>query len=556
LRTNPLAWSLSAAVLVISSAALPARGAQESWIALGLPSIADSSSAGPSFPILEQGSHLLTLPGEEPEIRERAQAPAIGIASLLGLIQDDLTRRRLPLKLLPNAPPILVRGDPASLELVRGAVGELDQIGRALQVEVRAWWIDGRVDLPVHPDAGAVRAALAKASAIGARTLRSGAVAELGMRDVASYLAGYSVEVATDAGVADPMIGRIVTGRTLHLRPCRIRGGRQVHLEGFLDVARLASLEEFDCGTPDLGAMQVPTVDAVQVAFGGVVDSGGALAVTLENVSGVTGTLVVEASAAVDPTGLATWRAVDLALLETSVSALPLPQPGAGVDAPSQEELGVLRQPLTSATLAQVADEASRGGKDRQRPLSAWTPGLLVASAGDPCWSEVDALVAAAEKERALSYEIVVERGAGRVRLPSTEGLALRVLVARERTMLVDYDVHVAQESWMPSPEVEHVLDGWLVQGRCSAGGLACRAWIASTPESRRLEREQIGVGSMDLVRRNLRTAEARVTSGSAQEVFSQGEEPAQRETPSQAQGSVAAPSAGRLKVVLQGGRP
>jgi hypothetical protein len=505
---------------ILLAASLPCA-AQEGWIALRVPSLCEQASRGPRLERLETGSHLI-LPDDDGERLERGEPPSLSIASLLGLLQDDISRRRLGVKLLPNAPPILVRGDAAALAGLRAALEEIDALGRALEVDVRAIWLEGQADLPVQPEAGRVEPLLARGTAVGQARLRSGARAELGLRESQSYVAGYAVEVATDAGVADPTVGSILTGRTLHLRPCRVRGGRAVHLEGFFDVARLAQMDEFDAQTPDLGKVQSPTVEVLQVAFSGVVESGGWLAVAVEEVAGVTGTLLVQATTRAEPAAPAAWRGLDLTLLETRVDELPMPAPGAALEPTAEDEPRVLREPVTSATLAQLADEAGRGAKSGLRPLAAWVPGYLLAAAGDDHgWSEVETLVAGAEQERTATYELALEIAGGRVRLPSTEGLPLRVLAGRERTLLVDYDVHVAQESWMPSPQVEHVLDGSLLQGQCSSGALACRAWRAASAEPRRVERAEIGIGALELLRRTLRSVDAKVQSGATKEILS-----------------------------------
>jgi hypothetical protein len=91
----------------------------------------------------------------------------------------------------------------------------------------------------------------------------------------------FDVEVAADSGIAAPVLGTAAHGRTLHLRASRIEGGRRIHLAGLLDLADLASLERFDPETPDLGTLQEPRIDFVQVAFAGVVDSGGTLEVEI-----------------------------------------------------------------------------------------------------------------------------------------------------------------------------------------------------------------------------------------------------------------------------------
>jgi hypothetical protein len=141
-------------------------------------------------------------------------------------------------------------------------------------------------------------------------------------------------------------------------------------------------------------------------------------------------------------------------------------------------------------------------------------PGFLLAPREDTAWAELEPLVAACERDAFEQADVSLEHGPLRVLAPATLGFPWRVLAGVERTLLVDYDVQVAPQSWMPSPQVEHVLDGVLAQGYLAGAGLACDAWVASSREPRDLERKDIGVGRMQTLQRTASVGDGIVRRG------------------------------------------
>lgn len=495
---------------LVASLAFALQAPTETWVRLRLPGLCTAAPALRDPPPLELGMHLM-LPGEELASVE-PEATQLHVATLLGWLEDDAARRKLAVRFGSSAPPLLVRGSPEALASVRSILAELDAIDAARAIELRAWFLEGAADVVgSRVDRATLERLVGARAPWATRSVRSGASAMLGVRARQSYLASYAVEVATDSGVADPEFGTIVTGRTLHVRAFKSSGGG-VHVEGLLDLAELGALDTFATGTPDLGSLQVPRVDVLQVAFAGSVAQGDALAVVIRGAplasrdltllvqARVAPAQVVPARAATTPAddGAAgsTLRGIDLAWLASSAYELPLPLPGHACELGRALEPTVLREGLSAASVAQIADDLGRSGSRAARSPALWTPAWFIAPADESAtWSELTGLVAAGENPALEPFEFVLAHGDLRVVAPAAPGSTLRVLAGRERTLLVDYGVQVAQQSWMPSPNVEHVFDGLLFQGALAGDALVCDAWIAGSTNERDLERKESGIG-------------------------------------------------------------
>lgn len=493
---------------------------QATWVALDSPSLCRIPSSPTRWERLERGAHVL-FENEASELLEHPEPASITISNLLATLQVDASRKRTPLKFLPSAPPLIASGDPAALAELQSSLADLDRFGRALDVELRALWVPGRFDLGSHPAGPAVQSALGRSEIIGQAVARSGERAQLGLRHVRPFVAGYLAEVANNSGVAEPSIGRVLSGRTLHVRACRVRGGRAVHIEGFFDVANLVQITAFDPGTRDLGErVELPLVDSVQLAFSGVVESGGWLAASIEGPAWCSGSLLVQATTQADPADARGWRGFDLALLESKLFALPKIAPESYGD--DNQDLRVLREPVTSSLVAQMADESSRDAKAGLRTSAIWSPGCLVVPAGETAAiAEISALVNAVELERTRGYEVFVEASDVKVRLPSTDGGMVRAAVLRESTHVADYDALVAQEIWMPLPRVMRVLDGWTCDGFVELGTFDMESWWSVTGAKQALSREQTGIGALELLERSHRSGHGRLASGTQRELLS-----------------------------------
>src|SRR5262249_45598288 len=156
---------------------------------------------------------------------------------------------------------ILARGDPAALELARQRIAELDRAAETLAIDLE-------VDLAGTSKSDAAGAAAAAPEHwTQKRRVLSGDEAFFGERQATGFLMSFDVEVAADSGIASPVLGTASYGRTVHVRAARVDGGKRVRLEGLLDLSELASLDRFDPETPDLGVIQEPSLDFVQIAF-------------------------------------------------------------------------------------------------------------------------------------------------------------------------------------------------------------------------------------------------------------------------------------------------
>ena len=506
--------------LAPQSGSQPAAGIEQ-WQALPLPSLAVRPPSAPLPGLLLEGHHLL-LPGEDLEAHVPPPGASLPVPALLGLLQEDAAQRRKVLRLQPDAPPLLARGDAESLASARAILEDLDRQGQGLEIEVSAWWTPGAPAVGTHPSREVVEAAVAGARPLGTALLRSGGAALLGERRARDFVAGYTVEIASGSGVAGPALGRILEGRSLYLRASRVHDGGGIALEGFLDVAALAGIDEFDPDTADLGLLQQPRLPVLQVAFAGSVPSGGALCVTVEGApfTPADSTLwVVARGTGAAPAATQGWRVRDVAFLEEAVAALPLPLPGGEFSERSRQDppLEILVPPLTAAEVAQAADMArSAAGRSGRSPI-VWGGALVLAPFGEAAlWAEVDALVAAAEQERLRAGDLEVRWGDTRVVLPVLAGRPARVRVGVERAVLAGYELQVAQDTWMPRPQVRRAHDGILVQGRLVAGRFEGSGWLATSEPTRIQEREKTVLAQLQLGDRTLAPATLRVPARGA----------------------------------------
>jgi hypothetical protein len=510
-------WSAALALALIQTPGEQQRP-PEAWQALPLPSLAVAPPAPVAIPRLVSGRHIL-LPGDEPQVETGTTSASLPIPALMELLQEDAASRRQVLRLQPQAPPLLARGEREVLAAAQGLIEGLDQQGAALEISVRAWLTPGATQAGTHVPFASVEKAVAGTQPLGTAVLRSGSEVVLGARSAQSFLASYAVELAAGSGAAAPSLGSVQTGRTLHLRASRVRDGAAVALEGFLDVAELGELKDFEPDTADLGRIQQPRVTALQVAFAGVVEPETALCVSIAGapLAQPDWTLwILARTVSSAQAGSSAWRARDVAFFAEPVLELALPRPGTLLDALFAEsrDAATLAQPLGPAEVAQAAD-AARSGTSRSRTPIVWGGGLVLAPVGEAAlWAEIEGLIAAVEAEHLREAEIEVTQGQLRVRLPLLGNRTARVLATQERALLAGYDLQVAQDTWMPHPQVRCALDGVLVQGRAVGGRFEGIAWRSSSAEPIDLDRAQTGLARLQLETRGLESAALRVESG------------------------------------------
>jgi hypothetical protein len=350
----------------------------------------------------------------------------------------------------------------------------------------------------------------------------------------------FDVEVAADSGIASPVLGSACTGRTLHLRAARVEAGRRIRIEGLLDLADLRSIERFDPETADLGIVQEPIVDFVQVAFAGVVEPGKALEVKITGapLALADWTLAIRATAKPDdaappakPDSVtakpdnaagkdAALDVLDLGGLAAAPIALPAASPGAVLDrqAPFVPATPAVRAGLPvppSAIAAELDGRGSDGSGSVGRPSIAWSDDLLVLRRSDAAIrAEARALVAAAEAPRLATRTLAVRRGGFSATFPACAGAPARLLVGRERTAVAGYRVQIAPQTWMAAPEVVKVFDGFSLDAELVGGAAECSLWVAESAPPVVAPRKDAQIGKLEILSRTLRSDRGRLAAG------------------------------------------
>ncbi|HIL53373.1 MAG TPA: hypothetical protein EYG30_14090 [Planctomycetes bacterium] len=518
LLTPLLALASPLALATTQPVALAALNAEEEWTALALPALADAP-APLSFAALQDGTHI-ALEGTF-EGPGAAPAPALVGAEVGSLLGQAARAAGVELEFLPLGAPLLARGSDAALAWARRELAGLDDASRRRRITLEVLLAPG--DLTSTE----ARAWLDEkmTSSGGARVWRAqvvgGQVVAFGKRERRGFLAGYEVMVATDAGVASPLIGSLYSGKTLHLRASRVDRGRRVHLRGWLDLAEDRGGEDFDPLSPDLGKIEEPQVDSLTLGFSGVVASGGSLRVKIKGapLTEVDWSLFVFASVAPEPMRLEDhgWRAIDVSLLSTSALRWPMVTPGAGLLG-SAHLAGVRSafESISAAGLVANAQERSRSSANSlgglgsgARPALAVSEHLLLFSAAHLAEKKtpgLEALLAASESERLLSDYLVLESGNLRVEFPVAGGEPARLMVGRERTFVTGYEAELAPNTWMPAPTVERVFDGLAWQGRRTGTSFQASAWISSSDPAEVRSRREANLGSLQLLQRRVRS--------------------------------------------------
>jgi len=498
-------------LLALAVLALP----PQDWRPAPLPSLCAEGGV-PHLRPLADGRHV-RLEQSEPAALPTG-APGLSSAQLVAMLEGEARREGRPLEIYPTSPPLLLKGPPEDRAWADAVLGALDRAGRRAQVELSAWLVPVRA--PAGGDALPPPADLPEGAQVWRARVRSGDEIAFGERERQCFVAGYDIEVASDSGVAAPVIGSAFTGRTLHVRAARVEAGARVHLCGELDLASLRALEDFDPDTPDLGTLQQPLVDAVQITFSGVVASGGFLRVALRGsaLEQPDWTLWLRAETEPDPdeAPAAGWRVADLALLAGTARRLPAWDAGTGLEEPTHlASLPALARPISTAGLASLlAPERERASRSAGSPPSHWTDRLVFVPASEhQLWRDLRQLVAAMEAARTPTARVEIVHGELSVELPLAAGEPGRVLAGTERTLLVDYDAEIAPDTWMPVPRVELAFDGLAWHGRFDSGWLESSARVARTTavqvRGRAGDRLQAQLGALQVARRGARAATA-----------------------------------------------
>ena len=500
-------------------ASAPASSGQDpvgggEWQALELPGLCLETRARPQLARLLTGEHIDLSPDRLELDDELPIRPSLPVTALLGLLREESRRGRWSLNFSSAAPPLLVQGPADQRQPCSDMLAEIDQAGRAFEVELAAWVTPGSSAAGTHPSREDFEGAVGSSAPWGLVHALSGERVVFGRREHKGFVADYSIEVATDSGVATPIVGNVSFGRVLHVRACRVRRGTALHIEGLLDAAELESIEPFDSESPDLGLFEQPRVASLQVAFSGVVESGAVLALPISGAPLATPdfTLWIRASTRADPEATR-WRCMDVSLLETRMRALPLLKPGAGLALDTTDSRPTWLNAVPSSLIAQIADAAAPSSGTRPRVV--WSPGFLMAPAdATEAWRSIDSLVGAAEAGRLRSAELSIRHGPLSLLVPTTEGVSLRLRAGREYCLLESYDAEIAPESWMPAPNVAWAFDGLALHALLSGSRVGCDAWIAQSERVVHLTRKQIALAGLQLAQRAFDSASTQLSAG------------------------------------------
>src|SRR5258705_8563511 len=390
---------------LLQSGSLAQAPGAAGWTALPTPSLCQARPADAIPAPLASGSHLLH-PNDAAGAHVAAANARLSMATLQKILEDAGAGGRGPrLEFFKSASSLLVRGEPAALDAARARIAELDRAAEALAVDLE-------VDLA--GSSGGAAAAGPDRSTEKRRVL-SGEDSFFGESRTTGFVMGFSVEVAADSGIAAPVLGTATYGRTLHLRATRVDGGRRIHLQGLLDLSELTSLDRFDPETPDLGVLQQPALDFVQVAFAGVVDSGGTLEVRVagSGLSRPDWRLALKAVARPDDVaGNGTLDVLDLACIARDPLQLQIALPGAELDRVAQFSAPA-RGPVAIPPAAIAAALDSRGADSSASHLAAWWGDDLPVPRRGDAQAPADArrLVSPGESARLAGCRIQVQQG-------------------------------------------------------------------------------------------------------------------------------------------------
>ncbi len=477
-------------------------GAAPEWTLLALPRGTRATSLPAAEDVLLDAAHLDVAGNFRPAALE-VQGPAIAPGTFQQMLDETLRLRGLKLESRPQAGLLLARGDPAALELARALVADLDRQLDAFEIDLEV----------VVRRAGAPETTWK-------RRVRAGADVFLGSREVRPFVASFDVQVAQDAGQAEPRLGSALSGTGLHVRATRLAGGTRVFLDGVLDTAELDEIVTFDPETPDLGVFDQPRIASAQVAFAGAVDSGGSLRVNLAHAgpSGAEFVLTVKATARPDvaTTGDG-WALLDLGFAQAAARPLLPVDPGANLASVSGESSagGAILQPAALAAMLEGERAGSEGRASRSSVL--WGATWIAFPRSDAARIDTArALVRSLEEARSRTARAEITCGTLVASFPVASGRGARLVAGTERPYLVDYALEVAPQIWMPAPRVERGFDGIAAEVAFEDGQLRVEAWRTSTPEVAIVSRESAQMGRLELPRRARVVGSGRVTLGEA----------------------------------------
>lgn len=476
--------------------------AASDWTLLAFPRSTRALESAPIEAVFLDGSHLDVAAGFRPAALEAPEPPVPG-AIFQQMLDETLRQRGMKLETRPQAGLLLARGDAAALEVARALIADLDRQTAALEI-----------DLEITLRRTGANAGETK----WRRRVLAGTEVFLGSRTSRPFISGFNVQVAQDAGQAEPQLGAAHFGTGLHLRVTRLAGGTRVFVDGVYDSAAIAAVESFDPETPDAGVFEQPRVESVQVAFAGAMASGAALEVQLAGAGPALGDTVMSVRATARPDAAPAsdgWVLLDLSFSSLAPRPLMPVDPGLALEGSGLDsDVGsALLTPAVLATLLE-SDRSTTDGRGGRAQL-LWTRSLLAIPRSDAARIEsARALVRAAEESRSTTNLATLACGPLRASFPVSTGRLARLVVGSERPYLTDYGLEVAPQIWMPSPRVERAFDGISAEITLTGGSIALQAWRATTPEVIVAPLQSAQMGGLQLPSRSRVAGSGRTANG------------------------------------------
>jgi hypothetical protein len=502
----------------------------QDWSAFPLPSLSTAPAHVEGPELLGTGSHVALFP--DPVISSPYPEASLAPSLLTQLVTGHFSRSGL--SLIPGSNPLLVRAPAKEQQELKAIFSALEDASQSLQIRLQVSLLPGIHEALPADSLQSDSPAAGSSAAPYNGSVRSGDSITFGTRSEHGFVGGYEIDVATDAGVADPLRSSAASGETIHLTCSRVRGGRAVHVEGVLDLAQITEITSFDPDTPDLGQVEQPTVAVCQIAFSGVVTAERPLRVAIQG-SETFGdrTLFVSAVTQEDPPAPAVgWAVRDLAFLASKGLPLTPPTPGLRPSSASNAPVPGSITPTSPGSLAGLLTD--RNSSIAEAPRVHSTERLLLIPVTAPnkqrglpagartlpdAVGNAESLVAAMETALLAQRQVTIRYGELRVELCTTHGRLARVLFGAERPWLVDYRTDIAPNSWMPSPVTEVAFDGLCLEARCDANELTARWWISDTPDARIADSSVANLGALQKVERSYTAGNERLERGASRNI-------------------------------------
>lgn len=489
---------------------LTAARTGDEWTALPVPSLCLPPRAAASPAPLWDARHV-RLAGLPAEHDGASSGPRLPVETLAQMLVEDARAHGSRLELFRGTPALLARGDAAAISAARDRIAELERAAANLEIE-----LDVRLAPTREKDAQSEHS---QALAPGVARVTSGDEAFFGTRKSSAFVSGFSVEVAADSGVAQPLIGSALYGATLHLRAARVGGGKRVHLCGLLDIAELVEIARFDPETPDLGAVQEPSVRCAQAVFAGVVDSGGTLTVSIESSSLAQPDWTLTIQAATHPDEAPAerdargWSLINCAFLASDPPSLAACRPGSGLEHRTESsERATLHPGLPPSAIAAALATSSDGTSPPGPPVHWSNQVLFVPSSDAALVQAARDLASGVESLRLATGRVEIRSGKLlHAELPVTEGFPARFVCGLERSFVTGYSAEIAPQTWISSPAVEIAFDGLCVDVNAGSASAACTAWSATSQPPLEMPRKDAQLGKLQILTRSLRSDGARI---------------------------------------------